>query len=130
MERRARRAEKGGEKTVLFKLMRSKGHARLTSGVWEEAVRQRDRLAVQLIDRAVEALAAGAASAVNLLDLEAVIIGGGLGSRFGSGAASRIATEMMPHLFRPDQPPAVHTAALADRAGAVGAARLIHAARR
>jgi glucokinase len=107
MEHRARRAEKRGDKTMLFKLMRKKGHARLTSGVWEEAVRRRDRLAVHLVDRAIQALAAGSASAVNLLDLEAVIIGGGLGSRFGSQAASRVATEMMPHLFRPDQPPEV-----------------------
>jgi glucokinase len=128
MEGRARRAEKRGDKTMLFKLMRKKGHARLTSSVWEEAVRRRDPLAVHLVDRAIEALAASAASAVNLLDVEAVIIGGGLGSRFGVEAAGRIAAEMVPHLFRPDQPPAVHTAALADHGGAVGAARLIRPA--
>ena len=37
------------------------------------------RVATMLIDRAVEALGAGIASAVNLLDVEAVVIGGGLG---------------------------------------------------
>ena len=37
----------------------------------------------ELIDRAVAALGAGVASAVNLLDVEAVIIGGGLGTRLG-----------------------------------------------
>jgi glucokinase len=128
MERRALRATKRGDKTVLFKLMRKKGHARLTSGIWEEAVHRGDDLAVQLIDRAIEALGAAAASTINLLDLEAVIIGGGLGSRFGDEAAARIATEMTPHLLRPDQPPAVHTAKLGDQAGGVGAARLFHSA--
>jgi glucokinase len=129
MERRAARAEKAGEKTVLFKLMRKKGHARLTSGVWEDAVSQRDRVAVRLIDRAIEALGAGAASTVNLLDVEAVIIGGGLGTRFGEEAAERIAAAMTLNLFRRDDPPAVHTTALGDRAGTVGAARLIRTAR-
>ena len=45
----------------------------------------------ELIDRAVEALGAGVASAVNLLDVEAVIIGGGLGVRLGEPYVERIA---------------------------------------
>ena len=65
---------------------------RLTSGIWERALDHGDDLAEQLIDRAVEALGTGVASAVNLIDPEAVIIGGGLGVRFGEtlhGAADR-----------------------------------------
>ncbi|HEY2440428.1 MAG TPA: ROK family protein, partial [Solirubrobacteraceae bacterium] len=63
-------------------------------------------------------------SAVNLLDVEAVIIGGGLGVRFGQPMAERIATEMHPHLFNDDRPPAVRVAALGDLGGAIGAAML------
>jgi glucokinase len=66
----------------------------------------------------------GIASAVNLLDPEAVIIGGGLGVRFGEKYVSRIATRMHPHLFVPDRPPNMHVASLGDLGGAIGAALL------
>ena len=82
-----------------------------------------------LIDRAVKALGAGIASAVNLLDVEAVVIGGGLGVRFGQPMAERISTEMHPHLFNDTRPPAVRVAALGDLGGAIGAALLVPPAR-
>jgi glucokinase len=72
----------------------------------------------------VRALAAGAASAVNLLDVEGVVIGGGLGTRLGAPYAERIADAMRPHLFRDERPPAVRVSRLGDLAGAVGAALL------
>ena len=59
--------------------MKNRGRSRLTSSIWGQALEQQDALATELIDRAVAALGAGIASAVNLLDVEAVIIGGGLG---------------------------------------------------
>jgi len=124
MEARARREVDKGAKTDLFKLMKQKGRARLTSSVWEAAYVRQDPLAVELIERAVRALGAGIASAVNLLDIEAVIIGGGLGVRFGQPMAERISTEMHPHLFNDDRPPAVRVAGLGDVGGAVGAAML------
>jgi glucokinase len=73
----------------------------------------------------VWALAAGIASAVNLLDVEGVIIGGGLGIRLGHPYAKRIAEEMQPHLFSDSRPPHVHVAALGDLGGAIGASLLI-----
>ena len=127
MEIRARREVDKGAKTDLFKLMKQKGRTRLTSSVWEAAYLREDPLAVELIDRAVRALGAGIASAVNLLDIEAVIIGGGLGVRFGQPMAERIATEMHPHLFNDARPPAVRVAGLGDVGGAMGAAMLARA---
>jgi len=62
------------------------------------------------------------ASAINLLDVEAVIVGGGLGTRLGQPYADRIARAMQPHLFVAERPPAVHVAALGDLGGAIGAA--------
>ncbi len=125
MEAKARREVGKGARTVLFELMESRGRTRLTSSVWAHALEHRDRLAHELIDRAVTALGTGIASAVNLLDVEAVIIGGGLGVRFGEPMAQRIAGAMSPHLFNDRRPPEVHVSALGDTAGAVGAALLV-----
>jgi glucokinase len=125
MEIKAREEVKRGAKTDLFKIMEERGRDRLTSGVWERALKHGDDLATRLIDRAVKALGAGIASAVNLLDPEAVIIGGGLGVRFGEKYVSRIATRMHPHLFVDDRPPHMHVATLGDLGGAIGAALLV-----
>jgi glucokinase len=125
MEARARKAHDDGQKTDLFKIMRERGRDRLTSGVWSRALDRGDPLAHELIERAVEALGAGVASVCNVLDVEAVIIGGGLGTRLGGPYAHRIREAMLPHLFIDDRPPAVHLAALGDLGGAVGAALLV-----
>jgi glucokinase len=130
MERKARRlVEHGARHTQLFEIMEKRGRTRLTSGVWARALDRHDKVATHLIDRAVEALGAGIASAVNLLDVEAVIIGGGLGTRLGEPYVQRIRDAMMPHLFVDDRPPAVHLAALGDLGGAIGAALKARGAR-
>ncbi|HXE99036.1 MAG TPA: ROK family protein [Solirubrobacterales bacterium] len=122
MEARARRKHEQGHKTDLFKIMEKHGRDRLTSGIWERALEAKDPLATELIDRAVEALGTGIASVVNLLDVEAVIIGGGIGTRLGEPYTKRIVEEMGKHLFNDDNPPAVKVAALGDLGGAIGAA--------
>lgn len=125
MEAKARREVDKGAVTAMFRLMKERGRTRLTSAVWAAAIEQDDRLAEVLIERAVKALGAGIASAVNLLDVEAVVIGGGLGVRFGQPMAERISTEMHPHLFNDTRPPAVRVAGLGDLGGAIGAALLV-----
>jgi glucokinase len=122
MEAKARRLVDEGEHTVLFDLMKKHGRTRLTSGIWDRALRHDDKVAKELIDQAVEALGAGIASAVNLLDVEAVIIGGGLGTKLGEPYVERIREAMMPHVFADQRPPAVHLAGLGDLGGAIGAA--------
>jgi glucokinase len=125
MEARARKLHDEGQKTDLFKLMKHHDRDRLTSGIWERALHKDDKLARHLIDRAIEALGTGIASAVNLLDVEAVVIGGGMGVRFGEKGAERIREAMMPHLFADERPPAVRVAALGDLGGAIGASLLV-----
>jgi glucokinase len=124
MERRARRAHKKGAKTDLFKIMEERGRTRLMSGIWDRALKRKDPLAVKLVDDAIEALGAGVASVQNVLDVEAIVIGGGLGVRLGEPYAERIAEAMVPHLFNDPHPPAMHVAALGDLGGAIGAALL------
>jgi glucokinase len=117
--------EKQGRKTDLFKLMREHDRTRLTSGVWARALEHGDKLAAQTLERAVEALGAGIASVLNVLDVEGVVLGGGLGVRLGHPYASRIADAMLPHLFADERPPHVHVAALGDLGGAIGASLLV-----
>jgi glucokinase len=125
MERRARKAEQDGEKTKLFEIMRKHGRTRLTSGVWATALERGDKLAQSLIDEAVAALGAAIGSVQNMLDVEAVVIGGGLGTRFGQPYVERIAEAAAPHLFVADRPPAFLPAELGDQGGALGAALLV-----
>jgi glucokinase len=125
MEARARRLAARGRKTRLFEIMEERGRTQLTSGVWARALEEEDELAVTLLERAIAALGAGIASAVNLLDVEAVVIGGGLGTRLGQPYADRLAAAMAPHLFMAENPPAVVTAGLGDLGGAIGAALLV-----
>jgi glucokinase len=124
MEAEARRQHEEGAKTDLFKLMEKHEKPRLTSGIWERALDHGDHLTEDLIHRAIEALGTGIASAVNLIDPEAIIIGGGLGVRFGDRYMEPLTKEMSKHLFLDEKPPAVRVASLGDLGGALGASLL------
>jgi glucokinase len=125
MEDKARREVKKGRKTDLFKLMKKHDKTSLTSAVWAKALEHEDELATDLLNRAVVALSAGIASAVNLLDVEAVVIGGGLGVRFADSLVPEIIDGMGKYLLDPETPPAVSVAALGDNGGVIGASLLI-----
>ena len=127
MEAKARELVDEGHKTKLFEIMEKRGRTRLQSGVWARALEHGDHMAIHLVDRAIAALGAGIASAINLLDLEAVVIGGGLGTRLGEPYVRRIDEAMRPHLFVAERPPAVMPAALGDLGGAIGATLLVAA---
>jgi glucokinase len=124
MEAKALREQRKGRKTDLFDIMRHKGRDALSSGIWAHALEHGDKLAHELIDRAVRALGTGIASAVNLLDVERVLLGGGMGTRFGEQMVARVAAEMQPHLFNDERPPELRAVALGDLGGAIGAALL------
>jgi glucokinase len=124
MELRARDLVKKGRKTDLFDIMKKRGRTRLSSGVWLRALEKGDKMAESLIDDAVWALGVALASAQNLLDLEAILVGGGLGDRLGRPFVDRVAEAMLPHLFVREHPPAMLTTELGDFSGAVGAAVL------
>ena len=121
IEQAARHHVDTGHKTKLFEIMERKGRDRLTSSVIAEALDQGDRLAIDLIDAAIEALGLALANANNLLDLEAIIVGGGLGDRLGEPFVRRVEQEMAKNLRIPERPPAVLQTELGDLSGAVGA---------
>ena len=124
MERRARELVKRGHRTELFRIMEKHGRERLSSGIYARALEKGDPMATKLIEDAAWALGIGLASAQNLLDLEAIIVGGGLGDRLGQPFVDQVVRQMTPHLFVPDNPPVVLRTELGDLGGAVGAAVL------
>ncbi len=124
MEAHARKLVSRGHKTDLFKIMEKKGRTRLSSGVFASALEKDDKMATYLIDDAVWALGIALASAQNLLDLQAIVIGGGLGDRLGAPFIARVADEMRPQLISPEHPPVILGTGLGDLSGAVGAAVL------
>jgi glucokinase len=124
MEAKARRDYADGAQTDLFKLMEKHGRDRLTSSIWARALDRDDRMAIELVDRAVKAIAAAIGSAANLLDVEAVVIGGGLGVRLGEPYVERIRRHAIKHIFNDSNPPEILLAGLGDLGGAVGASLL------
>jgi glucokinase len=123
MEAHARHLVDKGHHTKLFDIAEEKGKDHLTSGVFAKAVRKHDKMAGKLIDEALHMLAVTMASAGNLLDVDAVILGGGMGTRFGNDHLEELKTLMRPHEFAVE-PPVVLVAGLGDLGGAVGASLL------
>src|SRR5215472_17029836 len=125
MEVTARRwHDEKGRSTDLFRIMRRRGRDRVTSGTIGDALEQGDEVAIELIDEAVWALGLALANAQNLLDLEAIIVGGGLGDRLGPPFVHRVQEATRPHLHVPERPPVFLPTELGDLSGAVGAAVL------
>ncbi len=122
LEQRARR-ESRKRKTILFDLQHKRGRASLTSGIWLRALDAGDAVATDLLEEAVQALAVALGGAVTLLDVELVVMGGGLGERLGATWLKRIEKAARRHtFFRP--PPAYRLAELGDMGGAIGASLL------
>ena len=121
MEKRARELEAKGNDTALVEIAGSK---RMTSGVFNKALAAGDAVAIDLLDEAVAALGTALASAVTLLDLELVVVGGGLADRLGAAFVGRIEQAARSELFAESSTLRVVPAELGDQGGALGAALL------
>ena len=119
MERRARDLERKGRDTVLVDLAPGR---RMTSGVFVKALAAGDSVAVELIDEAVGALGVAIASAVSLLDIPLVVVGGGLADRLGPAFVARVEQACLADVFPRNPDLRIVPAALGDRGGAIGAA--------
>lgn len=124
MEQRARRAVAAGRSSILFDVMAEMERPRPTSSVFQESLARGDELTADLLDGAVDAIAAGIASAANLLDVSQVVLGGGLADKLGDWLRLRIQSAMTPLLFLQPSHLTIQPAALGDDAGAIGAAIL------
>ncbi len=117
-----------GRPTSLDDIREDEGKDKLTSKVWARALSEDDELATELFDMAVETLGAGIGSAVNLLDVEMVVVGGGMAEKLGQDLADRIAAVTAPWMLQPNPELSFVAAALGDDSGLVGAASLGRAA--
>ncbi len=90
-----------GRRTALTDIAARRGKDRITSSVWRSALEAGDEVAARLIGEAVEAVGLGVASAVNLLDLDCVVVGGGLAEQLGQDIADRIAAAAAPTCSSP-----------------------------
>lgn len=117
-----------GWKTSLFDIRYDEGKTKLTSKVWAQALDDGDELAGKLFDTAIETLGIAIGSTINLLDLDRVVVGGGLAEKLGQGLADRLFQAAAPWMLRPSPDLRFVVSELADDAGVVGAAALARAA--
>ena len=94
---------------------------RLKSKAWAEALALGDPRAARLIDQARSALAAAIASAITLVDIELVVLGGGFAERLGEPFRAALEAETAERAFADTSAPIV-PARLGDTGGALGAA--------
>ena len=122
LEQRARQEQEQGRPTVLFDLMQEQGRKRLTSRVWADALAQHDELAMHLIEQAMRAIGIAAGSAANLLDIDCIVIGGGLATRLGEPFVEGIRIAAEPIMLRVECAREIRLSTLGDDCGALGAA--------
>jgi len=121
LEAEARRLHDGGRETALVRLA---GDRQMKSSVFAKALATGDEVAAELVRDAVDALAAAFASAVALVDLDLIVLGGGLAMKLGPPFVTAVDDALRARLFVPSLAVRVVPAALGDLGGAVGAALL------
>lgn len=124
MEHAVAVAMEAGHPTRLRAIQEESGKDRLTSKVWKRALEEGDPLATRIVDDAVEALGIALGTVVNLLDLDCVVVGGGLAEKLGQDLADRIHAAARPWMLVPDARRTIVVAALGDHSGIVGAAQM------
>ena len=120
MEAEARRRHAAGEETALVDIA---GDDRMKSSVFDKALKKGDRVAEELMEEAVVAVGTAIASAVMLVDVDLVVVGGGVADKLGPELVARVGAESSGLLGEALAVPVV-PAALGDDAGVVGAALL------
>ena len=117
-----------GWPSSLFEIRDKEGKPSLTSKVWAEALDEEDPLATKLFDTAIEMIGVAAGSAVNLLDIDTIVVGGGLAEKLGQDLADRIADSAAAWMLQPSPDLRFVVSELGDDAGVVGAASLARSA--
>ena len=122
MEAEARRRHQGGRRTALVEIA---GDATMKSSTFSKALAAGDEVATELLGQAADALGTAFASAAALVDLDLVVLGGGLADKLGGDFIAAVDAALQARLFVPSMGLHVVPAALGDLGGAVGAALLV-----
>jgi glucokinase len=83
MERDVRAAIKSGQKSIVLTLMEETNRTRMTSSIIAKALKKGDKVMTDVFSRSQYYLGILVANAVNSLDPERVVIGGGIAARLG-----------------------------------------------
>jgi glucokinase len=121
LEVHARELHAAGRPTELVDLA---GEAPMKSKVFRAAYDAGDPVTRELLDEGIALLGTAVVNVAVTVDISAVVIGGGLGERFGEIVTGRVA-ESLRSLGHAGVEPVVVPASLGDHAGALGAARLV-----
>jgi glucokinase len=123
MERDVREAIRSGQKSGVLRLMEERGKDRMTSSVIQRALKKNDPVMRKVMKRAQYYLGMLVASAVNMLDPECVVIGGGIAERLGEHYVGPIRKTAYENFLRRHDAERVKVVAgtLGDNAGPLGA---------
>lgn len=126
MQTAVRAMVEAGRETTLEDLRREHGKESMTSSVWQDALEHGDELAQEVFATAMDAAGVGIGAVLNVLDVDLVVIGGGLAEKLGSDLADRLEESTRPWVMRPSPDLRFVVAELGDDSGIVGAAALAH----
>ncbi len=117
-------AAQAGRPTAMLEIQERLGKRRMTSAVWATALEEGDALARRLFGDAIDALGCGLSAVINLLDLDTVVLGGGLAEKLGEDFVEAVAEATRPRVLTGADERRFLLAELGDDAGAIGAAAL------
>lgn len=120
MEEQARELHASGRPTAMVD---AAGKGAMKSKIFRRAFDDGDEVAVELIDEGLSMLGIAVANVAVIVDIELVVVGGGLGQRLGPVAVEHLSRSLESMRFAGTTPRVVE-AALGDRSGAIGAAVL------
>lgn len=126
IERNIRRALDAGQPSIVPELMAQQKRTDMSASVLGDAYDARDPVTVEAVQQAQYYLGILIGACVNLLDPEAVIVGGGVLERFGDPYLEPVRRIAVQHYINDDQVDRVKIvrAELGDHSGALGAAVL------
>jgi glucokinase len=124
MSEAVRALRDAGRKTTLFDIQDEEGKPRPTSKVWARALVDGDEVATEVFEEGIEVLGMGIGSVLNVLDLERVVIGGGMAEKLGKPLAHKVRKATLPWVMAPNPKLDFLVARLGDDSGVIGAAEL------
>ncbi len=126
IERDIRAAIADGQESIISRLLEDAGRSEISSGTLGDAYEAGDAVTAAAVQRAQHYLGLLIASCVNLLDPEAIVVGGGVLERFGEAYLGPVREVAMSHYLNKVDAERVRIvrASLGDYSGAMGAAVL------